>query len=40
LLGAPKTKSGKMKKWHYIKASNSKELVEKLNQVINVVLEA
>jgi len=40
LLGAPKTKNGEMKKWHYIKASNSAELIKKLKEIINVVLEA
>jgi len=29
-----------MKKWHYIKASNSTELVKKLKEVISVLLEA
>jgi len=40
LLGMPKTRKGEMKKWHYIKASNSAELVKKLREIINVVLEA
>ncbi|MCD6240597.1 hypothetical protein J7K27_03615 [Candidatus Bathyarchaeota archaeon] len=40
LLGTPKTRKGEIKKWHYIKASNSAELVKKLREVINVVLEA
>jgi hypothetical protein len=39
-LGAPKTKGGEMKKWHHIKASNSTELVKKLKEVINILLEA
>ena len=39
LLDTPKTRKGEMKKWHYIKASNSAELV-KNSEIINVVLEA
>lgn len=38
-LGAPKTKEGEMKKWHYIKASDSNELTQKLKDIINMVLE-
>ena len=40
MLGAPKTKGGEMKKWHYIEASNSTELVKKLKKTINILLEA
>jgi len=40
LLGAPKTRKGEMKKWHYIKASSSTELVKKLKEVINIMLES
>jgi hypothetical protein len=39
-LGAPKTKDGEAKKWHYIKALNSAELVMKPKEVIDVLLKA
>jgi hypothetical protein len=40
LLGEPKTKAGKMKKWHYIEASDTTGLVEKPKEVISVWPEA
>jgi len=39
LLGAPKTKNGEAKKWHYIKAPNTTELVKKLKHVVDVLLK-
>jgi hypothetical protein len=40
MLGEPKTKTGKMKEWHYLEASDTAELVEKLKEVVRVLLEA
>lgn len=39
LLGEPKTRDGRPKKWHYIETSDITELVSKMREIVSIMLE-